>query len=70
MLCYVLFLQESFERVGTWIKQCEDMCGGDITKVLVGNKADLESKREVPHDVAKVSQSCTYSALQKFFDNL
>ena len=36
-----------------WLKECRDMCYKDILICLIGNKTDLEEKREVSYEEGK-----------------
>ncbi len=36
-----------------WLKECKDMCYKDILICLIGNKIDLEEKREVSYEEGK-----------------
>ena len=40
----------SFTGVQTWMNEIEKNCPGNVAKILVGNKADLESQRAVSHE--------------------
>ena len=46
---YDITNKKSFEGVKNWIKDAESNSPG-FEKVLIGNKTDLEGKREVSHD--------------------
>ena len=40
--------RESYNHVATWLADARSLASPDVEAVLVGNKADLESQREVP----------------------
>lgn len=40
----------SFDKVTGWLKELKDNSNDNIAIVLVGNKIDLESQREVSYD--------------------
>jgi len=44
---------ESFQSVERWIREIERFAGADVTKMMVGNKADMTSKRQVEFSQAK-----------------
>ena len=45
--------QDSFDHLKNWMADVEKFAKDGVAKVLVGNKADLESKRVVTSDQAK-----------------
>ena len=46
---------ESFMNVTNWLQEIDLHGQENVVKLLVGNKADLTSEREVSYDTAKVS---------------
>jgi Ras-related protein Rab-13 len=47
ILVYDITDKKTFEKVPKWIKECKDSGQHNISFVLIGNKSDLESKRQV-----------------------
>jgi len=47
VLVYSIDSKDSFEHVGKWLDELKNQANPDIRIFLVGNKADLEEKREV-----------------------
>eukprot|EP00122_Pirum_gemmata_P007311 Pgem_evm1s6709 len=51
IIIIVLFLditsQKSFESIGQWMKNIEQHASGDVEKMILGNKCDMEDSREV-----------------------
>ena len=47
VLMYSISDKKSFENVSFWIKSLDDNCKSGISKILVGNKLDLEDTRQV-----------------------
>ena len=47
VLVYSIDSKESFEHVGRWLDELKNQANPDIRIFLVGNKADLEEKRQV-----------------------
>jgi Ras-related protein Rab-1A len=45
--------QESFNNVKQWLNEIDRYANESVNKLLVGNKSDLGSKRQVEHAVAK-----------------
>ena len=52
VLVYDITDQPTFERVQRWVKELKKMADKNISLVIVGNKCDLESRREVDNDAA------------------
>ena len=44
---------ESFEAVKKWLAEIRNYAQDDVSKILIGNKCDLESKRQVTIEDAK-----------------
>jgi small GTP-binding protein len=44
---------ETFEHVKTWLHEIERYASENVNKLLVGNKSDLTTKRQVESDAAK-----------------
>jgi len=59
IMVYDVTSDESFEHVEEWLAEVNRHASESTIKLLVGNKADLEDKREVPTEKA-----------QRFADNL
>jgi len=49
LVCYDITNRHSFERLGYWIEEIDKHCGG-VPIVIVGNKIDLEDKRQVSRE--------------------
>ena len=50
ILVFDLTNKESFDLLDTWMDELKNNNKMDISKVLIGNKADLADKIEVPKD--------------------
>ncbi|KAK6508728.1 Ras- protein Rab-11A [Arthrobotrys conoides] len=53
LLVYDISRRESFEGVDRWLKEVKDRADPNILMMLVGNKSDLNQRREVPTEEAK-----------------
>ncbi|KAI9317175.1 Rab31 protein [Dichotomocladium elegans] len=53
LLVYDITSQESFEELGRWIEELKRNMTDDLVIVVVANKTDLASRREVPEDRAR-----------------
>ncbi|MCD6514937.1 MAG: GTP-binding protein [Candidatus Odinarchaeota archaeon] len=73
LLVYDITNFESFEKLISWLAELDRFCG-NIPIVLVGNKKDLEEKREVPtataEDFAKVYKTYFVEASAKTGENV
>ena len=47
LLVYDVTKRNSFEVIKNWVKQIKDLVSSRVNVVLIGNKIDLEDKREV-----------------------
>lgn len=47
LVVYDITDKESFNSVKTWISEIKKYAQADVVKLLIGNKCDLESKREI-----------------------
>ena len=68
----LLYLQESFQNIKSWLTEIDKFGGGHVAKLLVGNKCDLANKRVVSYDAALVSTPVyvlTFSALKQLSTN-
>ena len=45
-ICYEI--QDSFQSIQNWLKEIQKYTSNDIQYILIGNKDDLLTKREVP----------------------
>lgn len=50
IIVYDVTDRETFDNVRTWISEIEKYSQAGVCKVLVGNKSDLEDKRQVQRD--------------------
>jgi len=56
MVVYDITDLESFNKVNDWLIEIEKNAPNNVYKILVGNKCDLEEKRQVSFDQGKVSR--------------
>eukprot|EP00921_Rhytidocystis_pertsovi_P001983 GHVQ01003377.1.p1 GENE.GHVQ01003377.1~~GHVQ01003377.1.p1 ORF type:complete len:237 (-),score=34.37 GHVQ01003377.1:1623-2333(-) len=47
VLTYDVTSAESFSNLRRWLRNVDDYADGNVHKILIGNKCDLENKREV-----------------------
>jgi len=50
LLTYDITRRETFQRLGDWLEDCRKFSNPNIVITLVGNKKDLENKREVSYE--------------------
>lgn len=53
ILVYAINDQKSFDDLGEWLKQLRTYSSPDCKIFLIGNKADLEDKRQIPYEKGK-----------------
>ena len=53
MMVYAIDSKESYTHINTWLKEVKMQSNPDIKIFLIGNKADLEDKRQVSFEEAK-----------------
>lgn len=47
MLVYDITQEKSFENIKNWIRNIEENAAADVEKMLLGNKCELNEKRQV-----------------------
>lgn len=47
MLVYDVTNEKSFENIKNWIRNIEENASADVEKMILGNKCDLDAKRQV-----------------------
>eukprot|EP01088_Endostelium_zonatum_P001068 TRINITY_DN11348_c0_g1_i1.p1 TRINITY_DN11348_c0_g1~~TRINITY_DN11348_c0_g1_i1.p1 ORF type:complete len:196 (+),score=38.35 TRINITY_DN11348_c0_g1_i1:59-646(+) len=47
LLVYDITRKETFERLTTWLEDCKKYSNANIVIMLIGNKSDLDAKRQV-----------------------
>lgn len=50
--CIKLFSKDTFDNIDLWLKELKTHANPDAKVFLIGNKNDLEEKRQVPKDLA------------------
>ena len=53
IVCYDVTNKESFSSVDKWIEDAKAIREDDVLLILVGNKADMDSTRQVTYDEGK-----------------
>lgn len=53
IMVYDVSNQESFDNIMKWLNEINKYATDDVVKLLVGNKCDLESQREVSYKTGK-----------------
>ena len=47
MLVYDITQEKTFENIKNWIRNIEENASADVEKMLLGNKCELNEKRQV-----------------------
>lgn len=50
MLCYDVTNRESFTHIKNWLTECDRYASENVTKIIIGNKCDANTKRQVIHE--------------------
>lgn len=53
MVVYDITDQESFNNINSWLIEIEKNANKNVYKILIGNKCDLEEKRQVSYEQGK-----------------
>ena len=53
ILVYDITSETSFRNISKWIRRIEENATEDVERLIIGNKCDLESKREVSRESAE-----------------
>ena len=53
ILVYDITSETSFRNIAKWIRRIEENATEDVERLIIGNKCDLESKREVSRESAE-----------------
>lgn len=53
ILTYDITDKQSFREIDNWLTEVEKHASENVNKLLVGNKCDLESNRQVPYEEGK-----------------
>lgn len=54
ILVYDITSETSFRNITKWIRRIEENATEDVQRLIIGNKCDLESKREVSRESAEL----------------
>ena len=52
-LVFDLTQRSSFENISKWLHDIQEVARNDVVKILIGNKCDLESNREISKEEAE-----------------
>ncbi len=52
MLVFDLTNRDTFENITKWMQQVKEKADPSIVMILIGNKSDLQEKRQVKHEEA------------------
>ena len=51
ILVYDVTDTKTFENIKNWIRNIEENASADVEKILLGNKCEVEEKRQVSNDI-------------------
>lgn len=58
MLVYDITQEKSFENIKNWIRNIEENASADVEKMLLGNKCELNEKRQVGKNHVLLNRFC------------
>ena len=67
IIVYSIDNENSFNNIESWLNELKSKGNPDINIILVGNKADLEDKREITKDMA--NDLCEKNKIKYFFES-
>lgn len=50
MLVYDITNEKSFENIKNWIRNIEEHASSDVDRIIIGNKCDVEERRQVSRE--------------------
>uniref|UniRef100_A0AAY4ASH7 Ras-related protein Rab-13 n=1 Tax=Denticeps clupeoides TaxID=299321 RepID=A0AAY4ASH7_9TELE len=66
ILVYDITDEKSFENIQNWMKSIKENASAGVSRMLLGNKCDIETKRKVPKEVGvKVRKGIHYDVFAK-----
>lgn len=65
-MCYDISCQQSFDSLHRWIDDVSKFAVPNVTKILIGTKADLENRRSV--EVVEGEQLCRAHNMIKYLE--
>lgn len=66
MLVYDITDEKSFENIKNWIRNIEENASADVEKMLLGNKCELNEKRQVNGKCGDVDMECNLKSYVKW----
>ena len=55
MLVYDITNEKSFDNIKNWIRNIEEHASADVEKMILGNKCDMNDRRQVRSDFIYIS---------------
>ncbi|OUC49627.1 Ras family protein [Trichinella nativa] len=62
LLVYEITNEKSFENIKNWVRNIEEHASANVEKIILGNKCDMEDKRQVSRERGAQEASTTQSA--------
>ena len=57
MLVYDITNEKSFDNIKNWIRNIEEHASADVEKMILGNKCDMNDRRQVGRSIKTKCQS-------------
>ena len=59
MLVYDITNEKSFDNIKNWIRNIEEHASADVEKMILGNKCDMNDRRQVSRSVISSVEAVT-----------
>ena len=66
MLVYDITNEKSFDNIKNWIRNIEEHASADVEKMILGNKCDMNDRRQAGWILNIIFNQPTYSTASRF----
>ena len=66
MLVYDITNEKSFDNIKNWIRNIEEHASADVEKMILGNKCDMNDRRQVSLLDREKSWKCNFNFTTKY----
>ena len=66
MLVYDITNEKSFDNIKNWIRNIEEHASADVEKMILGNKCDMNDRRQVSLLDREKSWKCNFNFTPKY----
>lgn len=65
MLVYDITNEKSFDNIKNWIRNIEEHASADVEKMILGNKCDMNDRRQVGWKIVLIYRFISYNTMSK-----